>query len=106
MRELEARFWEAAANAALAAQERWAADAVYSSVSAALDQGAGGTAGAEVRPKSADTAQASLSCLQGQEHPSQRGRKGCGVSSCAGLRLVCFRSMPQCGSHDQILLVS
>jgi len=27
MRELEARFWEAAANAALAAQERWAADA-------------------------------------------------------------------------------
>lgn len=47
MRELEARFWEAAANAALAAQERWAADAGPGF------GGAGDTAGAESDPAAA-----------------------------------------------------
>ncbi|KAK9836114.1 hypothetical protein WJX81_002381 [Elliptochloris bilobata] len=42
VRELEARFWEAAANAALAAQERWAADAGYNSAGAAIEAGAAG----------------------------------------------------------------
>ena len=62
VRELEARFWEAAANAALAAQERWAADAAYSSVSAAPDLGAGGPAGAEARSDLSDAAKQHPAC--------------------------------------------